>query len=120
MARFQPFSVAAKWFPNEPEGPIIKTAFPGPKTKESIALHGEITCNLQMHFPVDLQESVGNYVSDIDGNKFLDVYNSTACVGMGYNHPGLIEAGKQDMMINFLATRLGVGVYPPMEYLDIT
>ena len=73
-----------------------------------------------MHFPVDLQESLGNYVADVDGNKYLDVFNSVASIGMGYNHPGIAEAGKQDLMIKFLATRLGIGYVPPMEYLDIT
>ena len=54
MARFQAFSVQAMRFPNEPEGPILHTAFPGPKTQESIAAYGSTSCNLAQQFPVDL------------------------------------------------------------------
>ena len=42
---------------------------------------------MQQHFPVSLQDSIGNYVADVDGNKYLDVFTSIACIGMGYNHP---------------------------------
>lgn len=119
MPRFAPFSVQAKRFPSEPDRPIIKTAFPGPNVLESIAAYGETSCNAAQHFPVDLQESVGNYVADTDGNKFLDMFTSIACVGMGYNHPGLMEAAKSDFMKYALAVRTGVGINPPVEYEEI-
>ena len=63
-----------------------------------------------------MHSSVGNYVADVDGNLYLDVYTSIACIGMGYNHPSLREATKSDTMKRFLATRLGIGINPPMEH----
>ena len=116
----QPFSVQAKRFPQEPEQPVLNTAFPGPKSKESIAAYGETSCNMQQHFPVDMQASVGNYVADIDGNKYLDVFTSIACIGMGYNHPELLNAAKTDpLMRHVLAYRPGIGINPPKEYTEI-
>lgn len=98
MARYQTFSAAAMRFPNEPDRPNMKTAFPGPATLANIEAYGEISCNKQTHFPVDMQKSIGNYVTDADGNQFLDVFTSIACIGMGYNHPNLLEATKTDLM----------------------
>ena len=106
-------------FPHEPEGPILNTTFPGPKTQESIATYGETSCNLTQQFPINLQESVGNYVADTDGNKYLDVITSNGCVGSGYNHPVLREASKTDLMKLFLATRTGIGINPPIEIGDL-
>ena len=66
-----------------------------------------------------MQNSTGNYVADVDGNKMLDVFTSIACIGMGYNHPNLLEASKSDLMKYMLATRTGVGINPPMEYQEL-
>ena len=66
-----------------------------------------------------MQESIGNYVADADGNKYLDVFTSISAIGMGYNHPHLLKATKQPLMKHYLATRTGLGVYPPMEYQEI-
>ena len=119
MARYQSFSAAAMRFPNEPERPSMKTAFPGPGTLAGIEAYGETSCNKQTHFPIDMHKSMGNYVADTDGNSFLDVFTSIACIGMGYNHPNAIEASKSDLMRQVLVTRTGIGINPPMEYEQI-
>ena len=66
-----------------------------------------------------MQKSIGNYVTDVDGNTLLDVFTSIACIGMGYNHPTLLEATKSEMMKKVLATRTGIGINPPMEFEQI-
>ena len=66
-----------------------------------------------------MQQSLGNYVTDVDGNKYLDVLTSIACVGLGYNHPGLLDAARNDLMKQVLVTRTGLGINPPKEYEDI-
>lgn len=62
---------------------------------------------------------MGNYVADVDGNKFLDVFCSISSIAMGYNHPALLAATKSDLMKYFLSTRTGVGINPPIEYEEI-
>ena len=119
MGRMQAFSVAAMRFPNEPVAPVMKTAFPGPMVTASIEAYGKTACNMQQHFPVDLHESLGNYVADADGNKFLDVFTSIACIGAGYNNPVLLEASKSDMMKQFLVVRTGMGINPPIQYEEL-
>jgi len=89
------------------------TEFPGPKNKEYIASMGSMACNLTQHFPVNLQESKGNYVTDIDGNTMLDVFNSIGVYALGYNHPALLEASKSDLMASVVANRTALGICPP-------
>ena len=113
------FSAAARRFPDEPAAPVLKTAYPGPLSKASVESYGETSCNKQQHFPVDLQNSVGNYVADIDGNQYLDVFTSIACIGLGYNHPSLLETSRSDLMRHFVVNRMGLGINPPVEYRDI-
>lgn len=67
-----------------------------------------------------MEKCVGNYLTDVDGNTFLDVFTSIACVGMGYNHPAVLAATKTDLMKRVIATRTDMGVNPPMEYAEIT
>ena len=109
--------MAAKRFPNEPEAPVIKTAIPGPMTKEWIQELGKNTCALLTHFALDLDESCGNYSADTDGNKYLDVFTNISQIPLGYNHPALLEAAKSDLMAKCLATRTGMGLNPPKEYI---
>ena len=46
-----------------------------------------MTCTLTNMFAVDTSNSLGNYVSDIDGNQYLDLFMAIASIGLGYNHP---------------------------------
>jgi len=108
-------SVSAKRFPNEPTKPFVKTSFPGPETQSYIEQYGKSSCEKQILFPVDLHNSLGNYVADADGNQFLDVMTSVACIGMGYNHPAILEVTKSPTFKRLLATRTGVGCAPPKE-----
>ena len=57
-----------KRYPLEPVEPLCPTEFPGPKSKAYTQELGEMTCTLTNMFPVDTANSLGNYVSDIDGN----------------------------------------------------
>ena len=65
------FSACEKWFPNEPKEPVLKTAFPGPKNVQYSKDYETFGCNLIMDafgFPLWTENSLGNYVSDVDGN----------------------------------------------------
>jgi len=73
------------------------------------------TCTLATHFPVDLQNSLGNIVTDADGNKLLDVFTSIGTNALGYNHPALLATADSDLMQRSIATRTGIGIHPMKE-----
>ena len=66
-SRDQPF------FPNEPAGPIVKTAIPGPQSKKAIEELDKVFDTRSLNMIADFQKSFGNYIADPDGNVLLDV-----------------------------------------------
>jgi len=102
--------------PNEPDEPVVKTAIPGPKTKE---LHKELNA-LQnsdaVSFFADYQKSQGNYIVDADDNIILDFMTQIASVPLGYNHPAFYSAlQKPENMVHFV-NRPSLGVFPPTDW----
>jgi 4-aminobutyrate aminotransferase/(S)-3-amino-2-methylpropionate transaminase len=61
------------FFPNEPAGPIVKTAIPGPKSKKAIEELDKVFETRSLNMLANYQKSVGNYIADLDGNVLLDV-----------------------------------------------
>jgi 4-aminobutyrate aminotransferase / (S)-3-amino-2-methylpropionate transaminase len=61
------------YFPNEPAGPVVKTAIPGPQNKKAIAKLDKVFETRSLNMLADYQKSVGNYIADLDGNVLLDV-----------------------------------------------
>ena len=72
---------------NEPKGPIIKTAVPGPKSQEMYSDLNKLVNAGAVTFFADYEKSTGNYIADADGNMLLDVYMQIASLPLGYNHP---------------------------------
>jgi 4-aminobutyrate aminotransferase/(S)-3-amino-2-methylpropionate transaminase len=62
------------FFPNEPTGPVIKTAIPGPKSKQAIEELDKVFDTRSLNMLANYQQSLGNYIADPDGNVLLDVY----------------------------------------------
>ena len=62
------------FFPDEPAGPIVKTAIPGPQSKKAIAELDKVFDTRSLNMLADYQKSFGNYIADPDGNVLLDVY----------------------------------------------
>lgn len=62
------------FFPEEPAGPIVKTAIPGPESKKAIAELDAVFDTRSLNMLANYQKSVGNYIADPDGNVLLDVY----------------------------------------------
>ncbi|KAK2605962.1 4-aminobutyrate transaminase, partial [Conoideocrella luteorostrata] len=65
---------AAKSFhKDEPAAPILKTKIPGPRAAEAVKALDEVFETRSINMMADYTQSVGNYISDPDGNMLLDV-----------------------------------------------
>jgi 4-aminobutyrate aminotransferase / (S)-3-amino-2-methylpropionate transaminase len=71
---------ATTFYSGEPNGPTIKTAIPGPKSKQLIDDLNKVFDTRALNMLVDYQNSFGNYVADIDGNVLLDVSVNPNCI----------------------------------------
>lgn len=74
---------------------IVTETLPGPKAKAVIdrreaAVPGAIRCV----YPVVIESGAGAVVEDVDGNHFLDWVGGVGVLNIGYSHPEIIEAVK--------------------------
>lgn len=76
--------------------PKIVTPLPGPKAKAVIdrraaSMPGAIKCG----YPCVIARGEGAMFEDVDGNIFLDWIGGVGVLNIGYSHPELIEAVKE-------------------------
>lgn len=57
----------------EPDAPVLKASIPGPQSAKRIAELGEVFDTRSINMMTDFTKSIGNYISDPDGNYLLDV-----------------------------------------------
>lgn len=69
-----------------------------------------------VHFFVDYAASRGNYIVDVDGNRYLDVLGQIASLPIGYNHPAMVKAMTDPANIPMLAQRPCLGMLPPADW----
>ncbi len=106
-------------FPGEPARANVITAVPGPKTEALRIRHQAFADARPIHVYQDGVRSRGNYLVDIDGNTFLDIYGHIATVPVGYNHPALDEAWKAGRFDWCKGFRPSLGVAPPAEWVEV-
>ncbi|KAF0032188.1 hypothetical protein F2P81_014478 [Scophthalmus maximus] len=75
----------------EYDGPSMKTSVPGPRSQELTKQLGEIQNVGAVNFFCNYEESRGNYLVDVDGNRMLDIYTQISSIPIGYNHPALLK-----------------------------
>lgn len=106
-------------FPDEYEHAHIKTsAIPGPKSLALMKQLNTIQNTAAVSFFADYEASRGNYLVDVDGNRFLDIYGQIASLPIGYNHPSIINAMSNPKNLSILAQRPCLGIFPPADWVD--
>lgn len=112
-------AVEQPFFPDEPAGPIVKTAIPGPKSIEAIERLSKVFDTRSLNMMTNYEQSFGNYIADLDGNVLLDVYAQIASIPVGYNNPSLLLAARSPEMASAIINRPALGNFPQHDWADI-
>ena len=73
--------------------PSIRTDLPGPKAAELIARdHAVLSPSYTRDYPLVVESASGAIVTDVDGNRFLDMNAGIAVVATGHCHPRVVAA----------------------------
>lgn len=76
--------------------PHIHTPLPGPKAKAILARREEsIPQPIRCTYPCVIERGEGAMIEDVDGNVFLDWVGGVGVLNIGYSHPEVVEAIKQ-------------------------
>lgn len=60
----------------------------------------------------------GNYLQDIDGNSYLDVYAQIASIPIGYNAPELRALAASEEFISMTINRPALGSFPDASWAN--
>jgi 4-aminobutyrate aminotransferase/(S)-3-amino-2-methylpropionate transaminase len=76
----------------------LKTAVPGPKSKEILARKERVVADpLSVFLPVVIDEARGVTLTDVDGNTFIDFTGGVGCLNVGHSHPRVVEAAQEQL-----------------------
>lgn len=74
---------------------IITETVPGPKAAEIIERRKKSTPSaIGCAYPVVIKRGEGAMIEDVDGNKFLDWIGGVGVLNIGFSHPEVVEAVK--------------------------
>lgn len=103
----------------EPKGPVILSdKLPGPKSRELLQSLDKIQQTGSVKLFIDYEKSIGNYMVDADGNTFLDIITQISSIPLGYNHPALIEALRDQANMAEFVNRPCLGFLPPKQFIS--
>ncbi|CAL9734108.1 4-aminobutyrate aminotransferase [Monosporozyma servazzii] len=109
-------TICSTYYPNEPTKPSVVTSdIPGPKGQEALKELSNTFDSRPAYFVADYDKSLGNYITDVDGNTFLDLYAQIASIALGYNNPKLISLLDTQEMKNAIVNRAALGNFPSNE-----
>ncbi len=93
------------------QGPHIITPVPGPKSQELLKLREEnVPAGVSVNTPVFVEKGEGALFQDVDGNTFLDFVGGIGVLNVGYSHPEVVQAVK-DQAEKFFHTSINVVLY---------
>jgi len=89
----------------------LRTEIPGPRSREILARELEAVAHpLLVHLPIFAAEAEGATITDVDGNRFIDVAGGVGVMNVGHGHPRVVEA-VQEQSGRFLHTDFTVVPY---------
>ncbi|XP_060813303.1 4-aminobutyrate aminotransferase, mitochondrial-like [Bombus pascuorum] len=102
--------------PGEPAKPYTLTEIPGPRSEALLNEFSKIQQVGSIQYFGDYQRSVGNYLADIDGNVFLDMFMQLSTLALGYNHRSILGALSCGGNQRVIANRPAIGLFPGLEW----
>jgi ornithine--oxo-acid transaminase len=69
----------------------------GSKTRDEIELVERVSAHNYHPLPVVVSEAEGVWVTDVEGNRYLDMLSAYSALNFGHRHPRLIEAAKRQL-----------------------
>jgi len=76
--------------------PELKTNLPGPKSRELMKFRDEyVPQAIYKITPIFIKRGEGAVVEDVDGNKLLDFAAGISVLNIGYSHPELVQAVRE-------------------------
>jgi 4-aminobutyrate aminotransferase/(S)-3-amino-2-methylpropionate transaminase len=76
----------------------LVTEVPGPKSREMLARHDKFVARgLALGFPAAISEARGALLTDVDGNRFIDLAGGVGVLNVGHSDPEVIEAAREQL-----------------------
>jgi 4-aminobutyrate aminotransferase len=107
------WAAAPSWFDASRPVPDLRTAVPGPKTREIVAGDEAVTSpSLPRAYPLAPARAWGAVIEDVDGNLFLDFNAGIAVNSTGHAHPEVVGAVQEQaaQLLHYAASDF----YPPI------
>ena len=77
-------------------GPKVVTELPGPKSSELLKVMEEnVPKAITSAAPVFIKRGEGALFEDVDGNVFIDFAGGISILNVGYSHPEVVQAVKE-------------------------
>lgn len=93
--------------------PRMQMSIPGPKAASLLTLReAQVPFGVSMGIPTFIHRGEGAMIEDVDGNVLLDFAGGIGVLNIGYSHPEVIEAVKQQVDLYF-HTSINVIQYEP-------
>ena len=70
---------------------------PAPQTEEHLHLADRFVAHNYYPLPVVVAEAEGAWVTDVDGNRYLDCLAGYSALNFGHRHPGLLQAARDQL-----------------------
>jgi 4-aminobutyrate aminotransferase/(S)-3-amino-2-methylpropionate transaminase len=93
-------TVVDAWRPSEARVGHIKlvTEIPGPKSREVLANHERyVPRALALGFPAAIREANGALLTDVDGNRFVDLAGGVGTLNVGHSDPDVVGAAREQL-----------------------
>lgn len=114
----QPKGLSSTFAATEPKEPKIVTEYPGPNSNKLRKELSQIQNADAIQLFIDYNKSIGNYIVDVDGNTYLDIYSQISSIPLGYNHPALVKAVQDPKNISSFINRPALGILPPKDFAN--